>query len=162
MQITFSAAALPKSGAVIVPLFEDGKKPKAYADLNDATDGALERAVKAAAFKAGKGKALEIVAPQGLDNSRVILIGAGASKDFTALDAEALGGGAVARVLAARDKNAAFARLGRGSGAIVSTNTAPRKKRTRNPRSPKSAFTARRPRRRQLMRRIKKSATASF
>ena len=112
MQITFSAAALPKSGAVIVPLFEDGKKPKAFADLNDASDGALERAVKAAAFKAGKGKALEIVAPQGLDNSRVILIGAGASKDFTVLDAEALGGGAIARVLAARDKNAAFALAG--------------------------------------------------
>ena len=112
MQITFSAAALPKSGAVIVPLFEDGKKPKAFADLNDASDGALERAVKAAGFKAGKGKALEIVAPQGLDNSRVILIGAGASKDFTVLDAEALGGGAIARVLAARDKNAAFALAG--------------------------------------------------
>ena len=108
MQISFSAAALPKSGALIVPVFEDGKKPQAYADLDKATGGALERAAKAAGFKAEKGKFLEIVAPEGLSNARVILAGAGASKELTALDAEALGGAAVARVLAARDKAAVF------------------------------------------------------
>lgn len=37
------------------------------------------------------------------------MAGAGASKDFTALDAEALGGGAIAKVLAAREKTAIFA-----------------------------------------------------
>ena len=57
MQITFSAAALPKSGAIVIPVFEDGGKPKAYADLDKATDGALERAVKSADFKGKKGKA---------------------------------------------------------------------------------------------------------
>lgn len=112
MQISFSAAALPKSGALIVPVFEDGKKPQAYVDLDEAAGGALERAVKAAAFKAEKGKFLEIVGPDGLSNSRVILAGAGVSKDLTALDAEALGGGAVAKVLAARDKAAVFALSG--------------------------------------------------
>lgn len=112
MQITFSAAALPKSGVIIVPVFEDGKKSKAYLDLDAATDGALERAVKAAAFKAEKGKALELVAPDGLSNSRIVLAGAGASKDFTVLDAEALGGSAITKVLASREKTAVFALAG--------------------------------------------------
>ena len=112
MQITFSAAALPKSGAVVIPLFEDGKKPKAYLDMDAATEGALERAAKAAEFKAKKGKMLEIVAPAGVSNSRVILAGAGAAKDFSALDAEGLGGAAVGRVLAGRDKAVVFALSG--------------------------------------------------
>lgn len=109
MQITFSAAALPKSGAIIIALFDDGKKPKAYGDIDASTDGAIERAVKASEFKAKKGKLLEIVAPAGLTNTRVVLIGAGASKDFSALDAETLGGTAICKILSTRDKAAAFA-----------------------------------------------------
>ncbi|PQA88938.1 leucyl aminopeptidase [Hyphococcus luteus] len=112
MQINFSAAALPKSGAIIMPVFEDGAKPKAYDDLDKATDGAVARAVKAADFKAKKGKMLDIVAPAGLGNSRILLVGAGPSKDFTALDAEALGGNAAGKLLAGRDKSAAIALSG--------------------------------------------------
>ena len=109
MQITFSGAALPKSGAIIVPVFEDGKKSAAFTDLDAATDGALERAIKAAEFEGKKGASLDVTAPAGLTNSRILLVGAGKSKDFSALDAEALGGGAVARILATRDKAATFA-----------------------------------------------------
>ncbi len=112
MQITFSAAALPKSGALIVPVFEDGKKAQGYLDIDKATGGALERASKVAGFKGEKGKMLEIVAPEGLPNPRIILAGAGASKDMTALAAEALGGAAVDRALASRDKTAVFALAG--------------------------------------------------
>ncbi len=112
MQITFSAAALPKTGAIVIPVFEDGGKPGAYDDLDKASDGAIARAVKASAFKGKKGKILDIVAPAGLGNSRIILVGAGASKDFAALDAEALGGNAAGTLLAGRDKNAAIALSG--------------------------------------------------
>ncbi|MHA7871647.1 MAG: leucyl aminopeptidase [Hyphococcus sp.] len=126
MQITFSAAALPKTGAIIVPLFEDGKKTKAYEDLDAKAGGALERAAKAAAFKAGKGKMLEIVSPGDLGNSRVLLIGAGASKDFGPLDAENLGGAAIARLLPAKDKSAAFALEGFSSKKLDANETAAR------------------------------------
>ena len=112
MQITFSAAALPKTGAIVIPVFEDGAKPKAYGDIDKATEGAIERAVKAADFKPKKGKLLDIVAPAGLANSRVVLIGAGPSKSFTALDAEALGGNAAGKVLGGRDKTATIALTG--------------------------------------------------
>ncbi len=112
MQINFSAAALPKSGAIVIPIFEDGAKPKAYAELDEATEGAIERAVKAAGFKPKKGKTLDIVAPVGIGNSRIVLIGAGSSKDFSELDAEALGGGAAAALLSGSDKNAVIALSG--------------------------------------------------
>jgi len=109
MQITFSRAALSKSGALVIPVFEDGKKTKAYGDIDKATGGALERAVKAAEFEGKKSSRLDIVSPPGIENSRVILAGAGKSKDFSVLDAENLGGGAVALVLGTRDKAATFA-----------------------------------------------------
>ena len=112
MQITFSAAALPKTGAIVIPVFEDGGKPKAYDDLDKITDGALERAVKAAGFKAKKGKTLDIVAPSGINNSRIILIGAGPSKTFSLLDAEALGGNATAKLLGSSDKAGVIALTG--------------------------------------------------
>ena len=112
MQITFSAAALPKTGAIVIPVFEDGAKAKAYADLDKASDGAIERAVKAAAFKAKKGKTLEVMAPAGLGLSRIVLIGAGPSKSFSILDAETLGGNAAAKLLAGNDKSAVIALTG--------------------------------------------------
>ncbi|MEO1135645.1 MAG: leucyl aminopeptidase [Pseudomonadota bacterium] len=105
MQITFSAAALPKSGAIVIPVFEGGEKPKTYDDLDKASDGAIARAVKAADFKAKKGKVLSIVAPAGLSNSRIILIGGGDIKKFTGLEAEALGGNAAAHLLDGHDKS---------------------------------------------------------
>ncbi len=112
MQVTFSAAAPPKTGAIVIPVFEDGKKAKAYQDIDEQTGGALTRAMKEAAFKAKKGKILEIVAPTGISNGRVVIIGAGQSKDFGLLDAEALGGNAIASLLSTREKTAVFALAG--------------------------------------------------
>lgn len=112
MQVTFSAAALPKNGAIVAPAFEDGKKSKAFVALDEAMDGALTRAIKTADFKAKRGKILELVSPAGVSNGRVLIIGAGASKDFGPLDAEALGGGATARVLATNEKTIIFALAG--------------------------------------------------
>ncbi len=112
MQISFSTAALPKSGVLIVPVFEDGKKSKAFDDLDKAAEGALTRAAKAAEFEGKKGKLLDIVTPAGLTNGRVLLAGAGKSKDFGALEAEALGGQAIGRALAMREKSATFSLAG--------------------------------------------------
>ncbi|WP_411820659.1 leucyl aminopeptidase [Hyphococcus formosus] len=112
MQITFSAAALSKTGAIVIPMFEDGGKPKAYDDLDKATDGAVERAVKAASFKAKKGKSLDIVAPSGINNSRIVLLGAGPSKSFSLHEAETLGGNAAAKLLGGSEKSGVIAVTG--------------------------------------------------
>lgn len=126
MQITFSAAALPKTGAIVIPVFEDGKKPTAFTDLDAATDGALSRAVKASSFKAKKGKALEILSPAGVDNSRVILLGAGPSKDFTVLDAETLGGAGVSKILTTQEKTVVFALSGFAAKKVEAAELAAR------------------------------------
>lgn len=109
MQISFSAAALPKTGAIILPLYEDGKPGAAYEALDKASGGAIARAMKAASFKAKKGKVLELVSPGALLNAYVFVIGAGAKKDFDTLAARDLGGAGMSRALATREASAVFA-----------------------------------------------------
>ena len=80
-----------------------------YDELDAASDGALSRAAKDAAFGFEKGKTVLVRAPAGLSNSAVLLIGAGKAADFKALDAENLGGSAVALALTLKEKAALFA-----------------------------------------------------
>jgi leucyl aminopeptidase len=124
MQITFSKAAPPKSGAIVVPVFEDDDS--ALAALDAAAEGALGRAAAAANFKGKKDQALDILTPRGLDNSRVILVGAGKSKEFGLLDAESVGGLAVARLMATREKSAAFALADAKAGKVSAEDLAAR------------------------------------
>lgn len=112
MQISFSTAALPKSGAVIVPLFEDGKASGAFGELDEKTGGALNRAVKSAEFKAKKGRVLQMISPDGVGYSQIIIVGAGPSKQFGALTAEEVGGAGIAVILGTREKSAIFALKG--------------------------------------------------
>ncbi|MEM9014384.1 MAG: leucyl aminopeptidase [Pseudomonadota bacterium] len=126
MQITFSNAAAPKGGALIIPVFEDGKATSAYSAIDAASGGALGRAKKAAEFEGKKGAILDVVAPESLGNTRVLLVGAGKSKEFTLLDAESLGGGAVSRILRTRDKACAFLLDGFAPGKLDAGQTAAR------------------------------------
>ena len=118
MQISFSAAALPKTGAILLPVFDDGKPTAAFTAVDKASGGAVARAMKAAAFDGKAGKALEIVSPGELPNAYVILLGAGAKKDFDALKAQDLGGSGAARALATKEKSAVFALDGFTGGKI--------------------------------------------
>ena len=118
MQISFSAAALPKSGAIILPVFDSGKSTAAFDAVDKASGGAVARAMKAASFKAKRGRTLDIVSPGELPNGYVILVGAGEKKDFDALAAQNLGGAGAARALATREKSAVFALDGFAGGKI--------------------------------------------
>ncbi|MEO1253055.1 MAG: leucyl aminopeptidase [Pseudomonadota bacterium] len=126
MQITFSAAALPKSGALLVPVFDDAKPTDAFSAIDKASGGALSRAMKAAAFKPKKGRTLDIVSPGDLDNGYVFLIGAGPRKSFDALSAQALGGTGAAKALATRETSAVFALAGISGGKISAGEAAAR------------------------------------
>lgn len=109
MKVTFSKAALPKSGAIIVPCFDGDSFGDAFDALDEASKGALAKAAKTGGFSGRKDQFLEIIAPEGLSVSRVVLAGAGKADKFTLLDAEALGGGAIGRLLKTREKSAAIA-----------------------------------------------------
>ncbi|MEM8772366.1 MAG: leucyl aminopeptidase [Pseudomonadota bacterium] len=126
MQITFSAAALPKTGVLVLPMFEDGKETAAFQDADKKSGGVLSKAVKASAFKAKKGKVLEVVSPGELPNAFALIVGAGEQKDFGALDAAALGGAAMGQALSTREKSVVFALDGFAGGKLDAGEAAAR------------------------------------
>src|SRR6266705_3782306 len=107
MMISFAEPEEPRSGAVVVGVWEDGKLTPAARRLDEATDGALTRALSAAArFKGKKDELLPVVAPAGRAVSRIVLAGLG---KLDALDARALqqlGGNLVAHLNGAGEKEA--------------------------------------------------------
>ena len=79
MDIEFVAAgaAIPAKAAVARIVFE-----------GEAHDGAIGRAVAASRFTGGKGQTLDILAPQGVDAARLVLVGAGKRDAFDRIGAE--------------------------------------------------------------------------
>ncbi|WP_068874597.1 MULTISPECIES: leucyl aminopeptidase [unclassified Phenylobacterium] len=79
MDIQFVApgAGVPAKAAVVRIVFE-----------GDAHEGAVAQAVSASRFTGGKGQTLDILAPQGLDAARLVLVGAGKREGFDAVGAE--------------------------------------------------------------------------
>ena len=108
MQITFSKAALPKTGAIVVPVLENMLETSAFQSLDEATSGTLSRAVKAADFTGKSGQMLVIPGPEAVDNGHIIIAGGGKAEEFDALSAEKLGGNAIGKVLEVREKAALF------------------------------------------------------
>ena len=107
MKITFVAPKLPKSGAVVVGAMEGGKLAPAAAQLDQATGGALARAIEGSRFKGRTGQVLEVLAPAGVDNSRVLLVGLGKPKELKGLDLESIGGSVVARLSRSGERSVA-------------------------------------------------------
>lgn len=98
IDIAFTRAELPKSGALALLLGEDGGLTGLAAALDAALDGGLSRAMAAAAFKGKRGQSATLLAPgAGLD--RVVLVGLGKSVELTAHQAEIAGAKAVAALM---------------------------------------------------------------
>ncbi|HBS33753.1 MAG TPA: leucyl aminopeptidase, partial [Parvularcula sp.] len=115
------------AGAVlIVPCFEDGAPSTAFQSLDATTQGALARAMRAANFGGKKGQTLDLVGLQGAEERRIVLAGAGKRAEFSALDAEALGGAGVAPVLKTQAKAAAVLMDGFFTDAVGAGETAAR------------------------------------
>src|SRR5258706_6636568 len=77
MKITFGEPALPKTGAVVVGVKEEGKLTPTAAELDRRTGGALKRAIAASRFSGKKDELLSVVAPANLVLSRIVLPGLG-------------------------------------------------------------------------------------
>ncbi|MBN9320352.1 MAG: leucyl aminopeptidase [Caulobacterales bacterium] len=101
MQVEFVAVgAEPTNGtALAVFAFEGGTLSAPAAALDSALGGALSRAVAAGRFKGSKGQSLELLAPQGVEASRVLLIGLGPEAD---LNGAAVESGAASAYAAAK------------------------------------------------------------
>jgi leucyl aminopeptidase len=71
-----------KSSALAVLAYETAPLGDAAAALDETTGGALTRALANGRFTGGSGQTLELLAPHGLDVSRVVIIGVGARERF--------------------------------------------------------------------------------
>lgn len=92
MKITFGELALPKTGAVVVGVLEEGKLMPTAAGLDRSSGGALKRAVAASRFSGKKDELLAVLAPANLALSRIVLVGLGKPSAVTAAQLQGLGG----------------------------------------------------------------------
>jgi leucyl aminopeptidase len=94
LDIAFAKPALPKTGALVL-LIHEGEKPSGlWAQLDEATGGAIGRAFEVAEFKGAKGKTCMILAP-GANLSRVLAVGLGKPTETTQKVLEEAGGAIV-------------------------------------------------------------------
>ena len=91
LETAFAKPALPKSGALVL-LIHEGEKPSGlWAQLDEATAGAIGRAFDVAEFTGAKGKTCSILAP-GANLSRVLAVGLGKPAEVTQKVLEEAGG----------------------------------------------------------------------
>ncbi|WP_096176545.1 leucyl aminopeptidase [Cohaesibacter sp. ES.047] len=88
-EISFKTLATPDTGTAVVFVDKSLELSGVAGALNDASSGAIDRAIKAADFKGDLAKSLSILAPANLDLDRIIVIGLGdddlAEKDYVRL-----------------------------------------------------------------------------
>ena len=139
MKISFSKAGVPAKGAVIVTAFSNRKLSPSAAEVDEASGGAVTRAMANSRFKGDKGQSLEIVAPGGTSLSRVLVMGLGTASKLTDLDIEAMGGSALAKLWTrsqnpgTRGATRRWRPSGRFCAAIALISTAPRKSPSASP-----------------------------
>jgi len=109
MKISFSKIEAPSGGAVVVGVYEDRKLTPTAAQLDKQTKGAIERALAASRFKGKADDLLTVLAPAGLEASRILLVGLGKPGALDALGVEALGGRIVAALATTGETAAAVA-----------------------------------------------------
>ncbi len=110
LDIAFVKPALPRSGALILPVAEDGGLGGLAADLDAAAGGAVKRALDAAEFKGRKGQSCTVWAPMSSGQpgpSRIVAVGLGKAGELSADAAEAAGGAALPLVRAEREATVA-------------------------------------------------------
>src|SRR4051794_3533653 len=119
MDIRFAEFSLPQSGAVVVGVWEDRALTGPARRLDEATQGAVARAVAAAPrFHGKKNELVPVIGPPGLPVSRIVLAGLGKLKAIDARLLEDLGGTLAAHLNSAGESEATFA-VDLGDGAPV-------------------------------------------
>jgi leucyl aminopeptidase len=110
MKITFAKPDRPRSGAVMVGVWEESMLTPAAQQLDEETGGAVARALAASArFKGKKDELLPIVGPPLLPVSCIVLAGLGKPDLADARLFQQLGGNLVAHLNSAREKEATIA-----------------------------------------------------
>jgi leucyl aminopeptidase len=110
MKISFAEFALPQSGAVVVGAWEDRVLTGPARRLDEATGGAVSRAVASAArFHGKKNELIPIIGPPELHVSRIVVAGLGKPDAVDERLLQDLGGNLVAHLNGAGETEAVFA-----------------------------------------------------
>lgn len=92
MNISFTKPSLTTTAAIIVPVSSGGKLTRSGTRLDTMSSGALSKAMAHSRFDGKSGQILSVLAPAGLKTGRVVLLGCGEPKDFSAQAAAKAGG----------------------------------------------------------------------
>ncbi|GBR01222.1 leucyl aminopeptidase [Acetobacter oeni] len=114
-EISFQDLSLPSGGALALPEFAESERSNLFRAADDATGGAISRAVEAASFTFRSGASCTVLAP-GAGLERVVLVGLGKKEDFTEVSAERAGG--VAAIAMAMHTQAAISTDGIASAQV--------------------------------------------
>lgn len=109
MTLSFAKPATPKAGALAVTVGAERTLGATGKAIDEATGGALTRAMGASRFTGKREETLMILAPHGLELSRVLLVGLGKADQIDALTLQAVGGASVAALDKTGDTEAALA-----------------------------------------------------
>jgi leucyl aminopeptidase len=119
MKISFAKPDLPRSGAIVAGIWEEGAMTPAARRLDEASHGAVARALAASArFKGKKGELLPILAPAGLSVTRIVLAGLGKPESADANLYRELGGSLAAHLNGAGESAAEVA-VETGAGSKI-------------------------------------------
>ena len=110
MKISFAEPDQPRSGAVVIGIWEEGGLTPAARRLDETSEGAISRALSVAPrFKGKKDELLPIIGPANLPVSRIVLAGLGKPDQADARLFRQLGGNLVAHLNRAGESEATFA-----------------------------------------------------
>ncbi len=101
LKLVFSTVAAPKSGTLVVFCDDDLAFGAATKRLLGRVVDQLEQAASADRFKGKSASALEVLAPRGLDATRLVVVGCGKAAEIKSQDLVKLGGVAMGRIPAA-------------------------------------------------------------
>jgi leucyl aminopeptidase len=96
MKLNFAKPQLPSGGTIVVGVLEENRLTPSAQQLDRQTKGAIARALGLGRFKGRPDEQLAILAPQGLEAARILLIGLGKSDSLDALSLQSIGGRIVA------------------------------------------------------------------
>ncbi|HUY67747.1 MAG TPA: leucyl aminopeptidase [Alphaproteobacteria bacterium] len=119
MKIEFAEFALPRAGALVVGVWEDSELTPAARQADEASLGAVARAVAATPrFHGKKGELLPLIGPPGVPLSRIVAAGLGKRQAVDVRLLQDLGGGLVAHLNSAGESEATIA-LDLGDDAML-------------------------------------------
>ena len=109
MKIGFATPRLPRSGTVVCAVMEERKLSPMAAQLDEASGGAIKRAIAASRFTGRSDETLVVLAPSKLEIARVLLIGIGKPAAAERSVRQNRGGVILAQLNSAGEQNAVVA-----------------------------------------------------